>query len=266
MVFLQVSAVGFVGPREVVNRLVCAVAHETGSILIHIDPHRPEGDVPLSQLANMITRLARAAQPTIVLVDNCHLVYRKKEKGLPLEPSPYSKVISKIKKGINKKFKVLMIGVTDRPDLTNPGKMSKVFDKVIPFPYKDYHAAADYWGRYLFENDALARNFAYPALVEPTKTYKTPEITHLITEHTMTSKRKKDLALIPLKIGEFIQPLMTARATETTADSLKVNPSGYNWASSNYKSFKARKKMLKEILDERIAKLNEGKDKKKKKK
>ncbi|KAF6201746.1 hypothetical protein GE061_004141 [Apolygus lucorum] len=259
-----VSAVGFAGPREVINRLVCSVAHEAGAVLIHIDPQRPEGEIPVSQLAGMITKIAKSAQPTIILVDNCHLMYRKKEKGVPIEPSPYTKLVSRLKKGINRKFRILMIGATDKPELVNGGKMGKVFDKIIPFPYKDYHTSADYWGKYLFKNETLSSSFPYPALVEPTKVYKTPDLTRLFSNVTMTPERKKDLVHSHLKIAEFEEPLRAAKMLETTSDTIKMPISAYAWASSTYKSFKGRKKMLKELLDERLGKLQEAKDKKKK--
>lgn len=140
------------------NMLVHGLCRETGANLIDLSPihmvGKYQGKKQEAYLLNVLLKVAKAMEPTIILVNKCHLLFpTKKAKKIPAvtkdKPARWIRLLTRLMKKVVVGDRILLIGVTNNPFTAKTSAMSKLFQNPFLVPFPEYGTRHALWTQFL---------------------------------------------------------------------------------------------------------------------
>ncbi|EFA06079.1 IQ and AAA domain-containing protein 1-like [Tribolium castaneum] len=205
-----------IGPRQSGKHLLAnAVFTESKSVLFDLSPEVLAGKYPgkkgMKMLLHLVNKMARILQPSVIYFDAAEKIFYKKvprgEKHL--DPKRIGKKLQKgIVKTIKPEDRVMVFGISAQPWLGKPGKMKKVFERIILIPRPDYGSIYQYWRELLMPYHGIDRNIDVSCLAKLTVNYPLPVLKQ-VAEKVLTPRRIIQLSYNPLRQSELYEELIT---------------------------------------------------------
>ncbi|KAK3794076.1 hypothetical protein RRG08_042890 [Elysia crispata] len=138
--------------------MVSGLCKETGATVFDLSPVRMVGKFVGKKredyLMSLLQKVAKAMEPSIILVDECHLLFpSKKAKKRPDvshdKPTRWVRLLSRLMKKFVQGDRVLLVGVTNEPFLAKTGAMCKLFQNAIFVPFPEYGSRWAIWLHFL---------------------------------------------------------------------------------------------------------------------
>lgn len=201
-----------VGPKGAGKRtLVYAIATETNSILIDLSPMNVYNKLPgakgLKSMFNLVNKVSRMMQPTVILVDNVDKLFYKKvpKEEKMYDPTRLSKDFYKeIVKGLKGDDKVLVLGTASEPWLAKGALMSKAFPSLILIPMTDYASISFILTKILMKYHGVHREFDVHSVAQALRGYDINSIRKGIAI-LLDGKRVAELGFRPLQPMEVVR-------------------------------------------------------------
>ncbi|KYO33540.1 IQ and AAA domain-containing protein 1 isoform B [Alligator mississippiensis] len=154
-----VKALLLAGPAGVGKKmLVHALCTETGANLFNLSASNIAGKYPgksgLQMLLNMVFKVAKQLQPSVVWIGNTEKTFYKKvpKAEKEMEPKRLKKNLPKILKSLKAEDRVLIVGTTTRPFDADLRPFCKVYKKIILIPRPDYASRFALWKHIILQN------------------------------------------------------------------------------------------------------------------
>ncbi|CAH1783239.1 unnamed protein product [Owenia fusiformis] len=208
-----VKSVLLAGPRGTGKRmLVHAMCTETGANLFDLTAANLAGKYPgkdgLKLMVHMIFKVARALQPSIFYINDCHMMFKKKvPKTDTTDPKRLKKELPKALKTIKPEDRIVLVGTTRSPFDAEMKPLASCYQKIILIPRPDYASRHLIWRKLITKfNGIISNSLDISSLAKVTDGY-TPG--HMVTACTqvLTERRVAQLNKKPLGAVEFIAPL-----------------------------------------------------------
>ncbi|XP_063918928.1 dynein regulatory complex protein 11-like isoform X2 [Zophobas morio] len=203
------------GPRQSGKHLLAnAVFTESQSVLFDLSPEILAGKYPgkkgMKMLIHLINKMSRVLQPSVIFLDGAEKVFYKKVPKAEKQLDP-KRIGKKLQKGIIKTIKpedrVLVFGITGAPWLGKPGKMKKVFERIILMPRPDYGSVLLFWRDLLMPYHGVDRNIDLSCLTKLTVYYPLPVLQEVVKK-VLCPARLIQLSYNPLKQSELYEALL----------------------------------------------------------
>ncbi|GFR78894.1 IQ and AAA domain-containing protein 1-like [Elysia marginata] len=155
----QRKSVLLAGPPGVGKTLmVNGLCKETGANLFDLSPVKMvglyQGRKQEDYLMNLLFKVAKAMEPTIILVNECHLLFptKKAKKRSDVDkdkPSRWVRMLSRLMKMIVQGDRILLVGVTNEPFFAKTTAMCKLFENVFLVPFPEYGTRYALWQHHI---------------------------------------------------------------------------------------------------------------------
>ncbi|XP_072931343.1 IQ and AAA domain-containing protein 1-like [Epargyreus clarus] len=205
-----------VGPKGAGKRtLVYAIATETNSILIDLSPmnifDKFPGPKNMKTMFQLVNRVSRLMQPTVILVDNADKVFYKKvpKEEKMFDPTRLQKDFFKelIKPIQASEDKILILGTASEPWLAKNPQMYKVFPSLILIPRTDYGSISYILTKMLMKYHGMNREFNVHSVAQILRGYDINTIKKAVN-NLMNGKRVAQLAYKPLQPLEVVSAVL----------------------------------------------------------
>ena len=152
-------------------------------------------------------KVAKAFQPTVIFIEDCHRVFWKKvpKEFEEIKPKLLQKsLLKKILKPIKKDDKIMVLGTSDIPWGAN-AKLKKAFQKILLVPNSDYGSSFLLWLECLekYTGDDNMESYVTSALTKVLKAYNSGDVCNNF-ETTLKIERRMKLKKTPLDPYEFL--------------------------------------------------------------
>ncbi|KAJ2954198.1 hypothetical protein O0L34_g2435 [Tuta absoluta] len=212
-----------VGPKGSGKRtLAYAIATETNSILINLSPYhiynRMPGNKGLRQMVNLVNKVSRIFQPTVILVADVDKVFYKKvpKEEKAFDPQRISKALYKdIIKGLKPVDKVMVIGTASEPWLAKSAKLKKAFPNCILLPKSDYGSISYILTKVIMRYHGVSRDFNVQSLAQALRGYDINSI-RINVERVLNGKRIAELKYKPLEPMEIMESIVQDKNAKYT--------------------------------------------------
>ncbi|KAG7313406.1 hypothetical protein JYU34_000524 [Plutella xylostella] len=257
-----------VGPRRSGKKtLVYAIATETNSVVIDLSPINLHNKFPGKELKGMyqlVNKISKIMQPTIILLDNADKVFYKKvpKEDRSLNPTRIQRdFYKKIAKNVKNEDKILIMGTASQPWLSKKKLLRKSFKSVILLPRTDYGSISLILHKELMKYHGVNREFDVHSLAQTIRGYDVQSILAAV-KVVLCADRIATLGHTPL------QPLEILNALLEMEDAVYTDDEGYklytNWYMK-YSEWGEKYANLMTMIDAQYQ-LKLKQDKKKKKK
>lgn len=204
-----------VGPKGAGKRtLIYAIASETNSILIDLSPMNIYNKFPgakgLKTMLNLVNKVSRIMQPTIILVNNADKLFYKKvpKEEKEFDPTRLSKDFFKeLVKPLKASDKVMIIGTASEPWLSNKATMFKAFPSLILLPRTDYASISFILTKSLMKYHGVDREFNVHSVAQSLRGYDINTIRKAIN-NLLNGKRIAELGYKPLQPLEVVSAVI----------------------------------------------------------
>ncbi|XP_075152903.1 dynein regulatory complex protein 11 [Haematobia irritans] len=203
------KSICLIGPRNSGKTILChIIASELDAVFMNLSPEKTLLFASkLQYFLNLIMRVAKAFQPTILFIDNAHRLYWKKipKDQTYLQPTLLQNALSKkILKNIRKDDRILVLATSNEPWSAKP-KFQKVFEKILLLPKSDYGTIYLMWYNLLSQrlNEGVYKDYMMSSLTLLLRLYEPGDIFDSI-ENTLNIERCIKLHSKSLNPLEFI--------------------------------------------------------------
>lgn len=204
-----------VGPASAGKRtLIYAIATETNSILIDLSPmniyNKFPGPKNLKYLFQLVNKVSRFMQPTIIMIENAEKTFYKKvpKEEKMFDPSRLQKDFFKeLVKPLTGNDKVLIIGTSSEPWLAKASNLQKAFQSTILLPRSDYGSISYILTKTLMKYHGVSRYFDVHSIAQALRGYDVKSIKKAM-EVVLNGKRIAALGHTPLKQEEILYALL----------------------------------------------------------
>jgi SpoVK/Ycf46/Vps4 family AAA+-type ATPase len=133
------------GPRGCGKKtLAHIICNELGATVFDFSAANLAGKYPgkdgLKMLMHLLSKVGKALQPTVILINDCEKQFLKKvpKAEKELEPKRLKKALPKFMKGIKAEHRFLLIGTSDVPFDVPVKALCKQYPNIIMIPRPDY--------------------------------------------------------------------------------------------------------------------------------
>ncbi|KAM7356701.1 dynein regulatory complex protein 11 [Cochliomyia hominivorax] len=198
-----------IGPEKSGKKLLCnIIASELGAIFMNLSPEKTyKFNGNLQYLINVVIKVAKAYQPTIIFIQDAHRVFWKKvpKDQIDIKPTLLKDVlVKKLLKAIQKEDKIMLMGTSSLPWSAN-AKFKKVFQNIFMIPYSDYGSIFLLWLNLITQNvySDYFDDFLFSVLAKVFQKYNTGDITDNVS-NSLNIERRLQLHLKALNPNEFL--------------------------------------------------------------
>lgn len=176
--------------------IVHAVANEINATLIDLSCEnlvgKYQGKKPTEKFLQMVFRVAKAYEPSIVLLRDAEIGFMKKPpKKDARDPKRLKKALPKIIKTLNPGDQVLFIGVSDQPGDADPKICSPIFQKFLTMPEMTYGTRRLIWRNYSEKlNNVVLQDEELCSLAKITEGWSTASIKSVCEDFALKGKNK----------------------------------------------------------------------------
>ncbi|CAK1554653.1 unnamed protein product [Leptosia nina] len=204
-----------IGPKGSGKRtLVYAIATETNAVLIDLSPMNVYNKFPgpknLKTMFQLVNRISKLMQPTVILVDNADKLFYKKvpKEEKMFDPTRLSKDFFKeVFKPILPDDKILIIGTASEPWLAKNPPMYKVFPSTILLPRSDYGSISYVLSKMLMKYHGMDREFNVHSVAQALRGYDMNTIRKSVNS-LLNGKRIAELYHKPLQPAEVVEAVL----------------------------------------------------------
>ncbi|CAH4038644.1 unnamed protein product [Pieris brassicae] len=204
-----------VGPKGSGKRtLVYAIATETNAILIDLSPMNVYDKFPgpknLKTMFQLVNRISKLMQPTVILVDDADKLFYKKvpKEEKIFDPTRLSKDFFKeVLKPIQADDKILVLGTASEPWLAKNPLMYKVFPSTILLPRSDYGSISFVLTNMLMKYHGMDREFNVHSAAQALRGYDINTIRKGV-DSLLCGKRVAELYHRPLDPVEVVDAVL----------------------------------------------------------
>nr|CAH8821029.1 unnamed protein product [Trichobilharzia regenti] len=196
------------GKRTLVN-IICT---ETGANLIDLSAENIIDKYPgkdgLKMLIHLVFKVGRLLQPTVILINDCEKMFKKKLPKTDLsDPKRLKKELPKAMKLLTPSDRVLLIGCSSAPFEADVRPFCNLYQKIILIPRPDYSSRNIIWRTQIFRHGGiLTENLDITSLSKISDGYTPGQIAQACSQ-VVTERRIAQLARKCLKASEFIGAL-----------------------------------------------------------
>ncbi|CAH1397794.1 unnamed protein product [Nezara viridula] len=251
----SIKSVLFTGPNRLTIPLVHSLAYSVGALLMYMPALNFTKKFKTKMLINMLLKVARGYEPTVIFIDGAEKPYYKKvpKNEKAMRPGTLKGIIPKLLKAIKTNDRITVLATSEQPWMSKP-KLASVFQKVLICPETDYHCVSALVQKTILSNHGVERLFDTSVPSAFFQGMPLNEVEEKL-KSIFTVERRIRLSYDRLKIEEL-----------GCID--KESPKDRNledWYNKFYPLNKARKKLLDGEREkrEREAKLKENADKRK---
>uniref|UniRef100_A0A7M4FUI0 IQ motif containing with AAA domain 1 n=1 Tax=Crocodylus porosus TaxID=8502 RepID=A0A7M4FUI0_CROPO len=209
-----VKALLLAGPAGVGKKmLVHALCTETGANLFNLSASNIAGKYPgksgLQMLLNMVFKVAKQLQPSVVWIGDTEKTFYKKvpKAEKEMEPKRLKKNLPKILKSLKAEDRVLIVGTTTRPFDADLRPFCKVFKKIILIPRPDYASRFVLWKHIILQNGgSLSKSPTISCLAKMSDGFTQGHIIYA-AQTVLTERRTRQLNRKPLTAVELMGAL-----------------------------------------------------------
>ena len=212
------------GPQGTGKSLMLrAIATETNAMVLDISAYNvadrfKDNKKEFQRMLVTTFKVAREFQPSIIVIDEVEQYFpgkvkkAKKKGGLPPPVigrcSKFKKdFMTQITKHLEHTDRVLVIGMTSRPNLCNLREVTKFFYKKFYFPFPDF-ATRELIFKHLVEKNGVKLTDAFKlSMFGHITEGVTPGSMSRAIQSVLTHRRKADITLRPLIVQDFSVPL-----------------------------------------------------------
>ncbi|KAG4065986.1 hypothetical protein HA402_001233 [Bradysia odoriphaga] len=206
----KVRSICIAGPPGCGKKLLAnGLIRELGAVLFNISPDVVvQFQDKIKKFVDDLTKLSKILAPSVLFINNAHYPFLKKVTPEIEDQQPLllGKHLPKLKKGIKKNEKVLLIGTTNQPFSAKPGPFRKTFEKVAVCYGPDYSSTLLAWQKVL-PPMGVDPEFDYSTLAKMTKYYQMSQILSA-PKKVLNLERRAHLQQRPLEPIEMLQYLM----------------------------------------------------------
>lgn len=209
-----VKSLLLVGPKQSGKKmLVNALCFELGATLFDLSPEnvvdKYEGKTAQKLLLNMVYKVAKAMEPSVLFIDNCDWMFTKKlpQEVKELKPARLKAELTKTMKVVGPEDRILLIGSTKFPFKAKVKPLFKTYQRPI-FLYPPTHGS-----RYMLWDSMIRNNhgvmddkFSLSNLAKLSQGF-TAGIIHAVVREVLTERRKSKQHIYPLRGHEFVARL-----------------------------------------------------------
>lgn len=201
------------GPRGVGKRmLVDIICTETGANLFDLSAENIAGKYPgkegLKMLIHMVFKVARLLQPSVILVNDCERMMKKKvPKTDPTDPKRLKKELPKAIKLLRPEDRVMLIGCSAAPFEAEVKPFCSLYQKIILIPRPDYSSRNLLWRALIVRYGGhLTAALDIASLSKLSDGYTAGHIA-TACKHVLSDRRIAQQGRKKLSAAEFITPL-----------------------------------------------------------
>ncbi|XP_058838012.1 dynein regulatory complex protein 11 [Topomyia yanbarensis] len=247
--------------------LVEAISSEIDAVLFDLSASNIASvdKAQLPMVIQMVLKLARILQPTVIHIDQAHKLFYKKipPDESSMEPTKLGKLLfKKLVKQIKNDEKILLVGTSSQPWTAKVGKFKKCFEKFLIIPKTDYGTTQQLWKYALSKKPGVSKDFDLSPLSLVTKGYSPKQIFDCVNQ-SLGIRRRMRLEREPLTASELLDYFLQKQPAEYPITD-KEYGKYLNFQRKVDKMAKKRAKMVK-IREEERAKQKAMAEKKKKK-
>ncbi|CAG4942682.1 unnamed protein product [Colias eurytheme] len=235
-----------IGPKSSGKRsLVYAIATETNSILIDLSPMNVYDKFPgpknLKTMFQLINKISRIMQPTVILVDNADKMFYKK---VPKEEKMFD--VTRLQKDFFKEIikpisltedKILVLGTASEPWLAKNAPMYKIFPSTILIPRTDYGSISYILSRMLMKYHGMDREFDVHCVAQALRGYDIDSIKKGV-DNLLNGRRVAQLYYKPLEPMEVVASVLDADGVFTGETDFEMYKDWYHsyspWGTKYY--------------------------------
>ncbi|CAF2772312.1 unnamed protein product [Rotaria sp. Silwood2] len=210
----QIKGLLICGPRGCgKHMLLHAICNELGANLFDISPQNiyetyreKEG---IKMLMHLCSKVGKALQPTIILINDCEKLFKKKLKPeeKQFEPKRLAKALPKWLKTIKPGDRVLLVGISHEPYQGVVKPMMKAFQRAILLPRPEYGTRLLLWKTLIPKYGGIITPVLdLTSLAKLSDSYAPGHIHDTIVE-TLTERRLSKMSKHPLQASDFIPGL-----------------------------------------------------------
>ncbi|KAH8360280.1 IQ and AAA domain-containing protein 1 isoform X1 [Drosophila serrata] len=235
-----------IGPLNSGKKLLCQIiASELNAVFMNLSPEKTYKYADdLKYFLHVITKVAKAFQPTILYIEEAHRVFWKKvppESRAIMPKLLGSSLNKKILKPLKKQDKIVLIGTSNMP-WAAAGGIKKAFQKVLLIPKCDYGTSFLLWLELMTENAPEdMKEYAYSALARVLQAYTSGDITENVKE-TLNVERKMRLKTEALDPHEFLEYYLSKNDPPIFPPEQKLMDKFNKWFGKSNSLQKARNK------------------------
>ncbi|TPP62124.1 IQ and AAA domain-containing protein 1 [Fasciola gigantica] len=208
-----IKSILFAGPCGTGKRmLVNAICTETGSNLFDLSAENLVGKYPgkdgLRMLIHMVFKVARLLQPSVIMVNDCEKMMKKKIPKTDLtDPKRLKKELPKAMKVLRPEDRVLLVGCSSAPFDAEVRPFCNLYQKIILIPRPDYTTRYLLWRALIVRyNGFLNPNLDITSLSKISDGYTAGNIAQACRQ-VLTERRVAQLTRRRLVASEFVSPL-----------------------------------------------------------
>ncbi|XP_076848767.1 dynein regulatory complex protein 11 isoform X2 [Brachyhypopomus gauderio] len=202
------------GPAGVGKKtLLHALCTESGASLFQLSCSTLAGRYPgrggLQLLLNMVLKVARQLQPSVIWIEDAEKTFYKKvpKTERELEPRRLKKYLPKLVRSIRAEDRILLLGTSRRPFDADHKALCKVYKKILLIPRPDYASRLVLWRELLIMTGAqLDPTLDLSSLAKVTDGY-TPGHMLQAAQSVLSARRLGQQVRRPLTASELLRPL-----------------------------------------------------------
>ncbi|CAL8093243.1 unnamed protein product [Calicophoron daubneyi] len=196
------------GKRTLVN-IICT---ETGANLFDLSPEnlvgKYQGKENLKMLMHLVLKVARLLQPSVIMVNECEKMLKKKIPKTDLtDPKRLKKELPKAMKLLKPTDRVLLVGCSSCPYEAEIKPFCNLYQKIILIPRPDYSSRNLLWRALIIRSGGqLTPQLDTSSLAKISDGYTAGHIAQACRQ-VLTDRRRAQLSRKKLSASEFVAPL-----------------------------------------------------------
>lgn len=177
------------------------------AVLFDLSPKNTKDIENVPDFLQLILKMARLLQPSVIFFNNVHRVFYKKvpKDEKDDKPTKLKKVFKKkLIKAIAKTDKIMVLATTNEPWRAAMRGLKKCFERIVLLPKPDYGCTFLAWQTGFAKQTCITKFMDVSSLAYVTQGLTIGQILHIINQ-VLNLRRRLNLHKNPIEVEEFLE-------------------------------------------------------------